>query len=153
MIISLVITLLLIVADQLTKVLVVNNLKPVGSQEIIGGFLEFRYSENSGAAFGIFQNNPLIFALITLVLISAIIVFYVKYKKHNTLSRISCVMAVAGGIGNLIDRLRLGYVIDFIHFYFFDYIFNFADCLVTVGVALLFVYIIFFMDRKEKTEK
>lgn len=153
MILALIMTLVLVAVDQVTKLLVVSYLKPIGTYQLIGGFLEFRYSENSGAAFGIFPDNPIFFAAVTVVLTLAIVLFLVKYKGHNLLSRVACLMAIAGGLGNLIDRIRLNYVIDFIHFSFFDYIFNFADCLVTVGVALLFIFVIFFMDKKEKTPK
>ncbi len=143
----------LMAIDQIIKLIVVGSLKPIGSFVLIPHFLEFTYSENSGAAFGMLQNNSIFFAAVTILVSALIFAFLIKYKHHNLLSKIACVMIIAGGLGNLIDRLRLRYVIDFIHFYFFGYIFNFADCLVTVGVALMVVFVIFFMDKIEKADK
>jgi signal peptidase II len=139
--------------DQIIKLAVVNLLKPIGTFVLIPHFLEFTYSENSGAAFGMLQNNSIFFAVLTIVISIVIFGFLVKYKHHNLLSKISCLMIIAGGLGNLVDRLRLHYVVDFIHFYFFNYIFNFADCLVTVGVALMVIYVVFFMEKLEKQDK
>lgn len=143
----------LMAVDQIIKLIVVSSLKPIGTFVLIPHFLEFTYSENSGAAFGMLQNNSIFFAVVTVLVSAVIFGFLVKYKHHNLLSKIACVMIIAGGLGNLIDRLRLRYVIDFIHFYFFGYIFNFADCLVTVGVALMVIFVIFFMDKMEKKDK
>ncbi len=143
----------LMAIDQIIKLIVVGSLKPIGTFVLIPHFLEFTYSENSGAAFGMLQNNSIFFAAVTVLVSALIFAFLIKYKHHNLLSKIACVMIIAGGLGNLIDRLRLRYVIDFIHFYFFGYIFNFADCLVTVGVALMVVFVIFFMDKIEKADK
>ena len=139
--------------DQIIKLAVVNLLKPIGTFVLIPHFLEFSYSENSGAAFGMLQNNSIFFAVLTIVISIVIFGFLMKYKHHNLLSKISCLMIIAGGLGNLVDRLRLHYVVDFIHFYFFNYIFNFADCLVTVGVALMVIYVVFFMEKLEKQDK
>ncbi len=153
MLLYLIVIAALMAIDQIIKLIVVGSLKPIGSFVLIPHFLEFTYSENSGAAFGMLQNNSIFFAAVTVLVSALIFAFLIKYKHHNLLSKIACVMIIAGGLGNLIDRLRLRYVIDFIHFYFFGYIFNFADCLVTVGVALMVVFVIFFMDKIEKADK
>lgn len=153
MILYIIILVALMAVDQIIKLAVVNLLKPIGTFVLIPHFLEFTYSENSGAAFGMLQNNSIFFAVLTIVISIVIFGFLVKYKHHNLLSKISCLMIIAGGLGNLVDRLRLHYVVDFIHFYFFDYIFNFADCLVTVGVALMVIYVVFFMEKLEKQDK
>ncbi len=153
MFIYLVVIAALMAVDQIIKLLVVTSLKPIDTYVLIPHFLEFNYSENSGAAFGMLQNNSIFFAVVTVLISAVIFGFLMKYKHHNLLSKTACVMIIAGGLGNLIDRLRLRYVIDFIHFYFFGYIFNFADCLVTVGVALMVIFVLFFMDKKEKADK
>ena len=153
MILYIIVLVALMAVDQIIKLAVVNLLKPIGTFVLIPHFLEFTYSENSGAAFGMLQNNSIFFAVLTIVISIVIFGFLVKYKHHNLLSKISCLMIIAGGLGNLVDRLRLHYVVDFIHFYFFDYIFNFADCLVTVGVALMVIYVVFFMEKLEKQDK
>lgn len=153
MILYIIILVALMAVDQIIKLAVVNLLKPIGTFVLIPRFLEFTYSENSGAAFGMLQNNSIFFAVLTIVISIVIFGFLVKYKHHNLLSKISCLMIIAGGLGNLVDRLRLHYVVDFIHFYFFNYIFNFADCLVTVGVALMVIYVVFFMEKLEKQDK
>jgi signal peptidase II len=145
---------LLIVAlaavDQIIKYIVVLYLKPIGSLNFINGFVEFRYIENTGAAFGIFANMTMVFSVMTLIICGLMLYFVFTYKKHNFITYTSSIMIIAGGIGNLIDRIFRGFVVDYIHVMFFDYIFNFADCLVTVGVVLLLVYLIFFYDKNKK---
>lgn len=142
---------LLTALDQLIKYLVVTYLKPIGSVTIIPGLLEFRYLENRGAAFGIFQNLTWFFAIATVIITTLITIYLIKNKPVHPLVRTSAIMIIAGGFGNLIDRIFLGFVVDFIHALFFDYIFNFADCLVVVGVCLFIIYTLFIM-KNEKPE-
>mgnify|MGYP003275679189 CR=1 FL=1 len=151
-IISLVLIAVLTAVDQLIKYLVVNNLKPVGSVMLIPNLLEFRYLENSGASFGMLQGFAWAFAAMTVVISAVIIYLLFKYKHHNFFTYSAAVLIVAGGIGNLIDRIFYGYVVDFIHVMFFDYIFNFADCMVVTGVILFLIHIIFFMDKPQKKD-
>ena len=146
---------LLTALDQIIKYLVVTYLKPVGSVTVIPGLLEFRYLENRGAAFGIFQNMTWFFAIATVIITVIITVYLIKNKPVHPLVRTSAIMIIAGGFGNLIDRIFLGFVVDFIHALFFDYIFNFADCLVVVGVCLFIIYTLFIMKdaKPEKAEE
>lgn len=139
-----------VLADQLIKLLVVNQLKPVGSIDVIPGFLDFTYVQNYGAAFGILQNQKWFFIVATSFVSLVIIVLLFTYKNHNLLSYAASVLIVGGGIGNLIDRIHLGYVVDYIHLSFFSPVFNFADCCVTVGTALLIIHVIFFAESKGK---
>ena len=130
---------ILVIADQLTKHLAVVRLKNQAAYNLINGILEFNYLENRGAAFGIFENMRWMFLLGTgLILVLAVFLFRRFPKKRKYLPFfISLTMIAAGGIGNLIDRLRLGYVIDFFYFSLIDFpVFNVADIYVTVGVAL-----------------
>ena len=119
-------------------------------------YIDFTYHGNDGAAFGILSSQTWIFVIITALVCIALIVGLFVYKKHTTLSRMACALIIAGGIGNLIDRVfNNGYVIDYIHVKFFPPIFNFADCCVSIGVVLLFIYVIFCTDslRKESSAK
>ena len=83
---------------------------------------------------------------ITILLIAGLFV----YKKHSACSIAASILIIGGGIGNLIDRIFLGYVVDYIHVSFFPPIFNFADCCVTVGTVLLMIHILFFLERKNE---
>ncbi|MFI3325794.1 MAG: signal peptidase II [Clostridia bacterium] len=136
--------------DQLIKLLIVTYLKPVGYKTLIDNLLELRYLENSGATFGMFQGNSLILAGISLIAIILILVISFKFKNHNFFTHFSTITIVAGGIGNLIDRVMFEYVIDYIHVMFFPYVFNFADSLVVLGAISLIIYVIFFEMKEQK---
>lgn len=144
---------LLLGFDQLTKYWVLKDLKPIGSITLIPGWLEFTYVENRGAAFGMLQNQYWLLVTITAV-VSAIIVFLLfTYKHHSFFSYAACAMVIAGGIGNnLLDRVMYGFVVDFIHVMFFDYVFNFADCCITVSAVFFVIHVLFFWKEKGKTE-
>ena len=139
--------LLLIVFDQIIKYLIVSNFN-IGEEKIlIDNFLKFIYIRNTGAAFGIFSGN-----IILLIGISLFLIFYIvkEMKKNidNNLSLLSFSLILGGAIGNLIDRVFRGYVVDFISFTLFKRemsIFNVADMYITIGVILLIIN----MLRKE----
>ena len=136
--------------DQFLKMLVITNLKPIGTVEFIPGLLSFSYVENFGVAFGMMSGMAwIIIALTTLVLVG-LLVYIFRYKYHTFLSYASCTLIVAGGIGNLIDRVAFGYVVDYIYVQFFPYVFNFADCCVVVGAVLFAVWYLFFKEKKEQ---
>lgn len=143
----------LVITDQLTKYMVVNMLMPVGSVPVIGDFFKFTYLENRGAAFGIFQNQRWIFIVLTFAILAVLLWISFKYEIKSKMLFASLVLVAAGGIGNLIDRIFLGYVIDFISFSFFPPIFNFADCCITVGAVMLLVSMIFIKNPAEKKIK
>lgn len=142
------VTLLIIAAlvgvDQLIKYFVTANLAVDESCMRIPGFIEIRYCRNYGGMMGTFDNMGKLLAAVT-VLIILVGLGAIIFKKIKPGFVYVCVtMILAGGIGNLIDRLALGYVIDYINVLFVDfYIFNFADCLVTVGAFLLIFYEIY----------
>ncbi len=141
----------LVVVDQIIKFLATTYIKPIGTLELIPGFLDFTYYGNDGAAFGILSSQTWIFIIVTALVCIVLIAGLFVYKKHTTLSRMACALIIAGGLGNLIDRVfNNGYVVDYIHFKFFPPIFNFADCCVTIGVVLLFIYIVFCSDSLRK---
>jgi len=144
-------TVLLVIADQITKYFTLNNLKPIGSVEILEGILSFTYVENRGAAFGIMQNARWIFITFTLITIVAIIVYIIRTKTKDKTLLTALSLILAGGIGNMIDRILRGFVVDMIEVTFIDYpVFNFADCCVVIGAILLGVYILFIYKEPKK---
>ena len=152
-IIALLLSAAVVAADQFIKMLVIQNLKPIGKITAIHGFLDFFYLENRGAAFGILQNQRWFFVVITLTISAAIIVALFRYNDHEFFSYAASILIVGGGIGNLIDRFVRGYVIDYISVSFFPPIFNFADCCVTVGTVCLIIHILFFVEKDQNREK
>ena len=141
------ITILIVVLDQISKYIAVKYLKGNSPYIIIKNFFQLYYVENYGAAFGILQNRKFFFVIITSIVIAAIIFFLVKspYNLNKTM-RISLAILLGGSIGNLIDRIRLGYVVDFISVKFgkgYDFpVFNIADIAVVVGTSLIMIMIL-----------
>lgn len=132
----------LAVIDQVIKYLVLENLKPVGYMSLIDNFFSLAYVENRGIAFGMFQGMFWFFSLMTIVFIGIFIFMIVKKVFQGRLFYISCALIIGGGIGNLIDRIFRGYVIDFLSFSFFSPVFNFADCCVTIGAFLMVIAVV-----------
>lgn len=146
---------LCIILDQLTKFWAFGTLKLSHSIPIIKDFFHFTYCENRGAAFGVLQNQLWLFALITIVVIGAVIYFMIKKKPKNKILIISLTLLTGGALGNFIDRVFRGFVVDFLDFCLINFpIFNVADCFVVIGAILLAVYILFlspdFPDEKKK---
>ncbi len=150
-IIALVAVALLVAADQITKLLISSHFEVGQSMHVIKGLLDFTYVRNRGAAFGMLSNQRWIFLVMTTVIIAGVVYLWYKDFITHITGRIAAVLIVAGGIGNMIDRLWLGYVVDFIDVSpLFDFaVFNVADCCVTVGAVFMAVYIIFFLDDKK----
>ena len=146
LIIDVVIMCLLIVADQYTKALAVVMLKDKPAIPIISGILEFNYLENRGAAFGMMQNQKIFFIFVAVIILGCIIYMLVKApaQKKYVILHILLVFIAAGAIGNMIDRLSLNYVVDFIYIKAINFpIFNVADIYVTVSTILLAIVLIF----------
>ena len=152
---NLIITILLILLDQITKFICLQKLKPIGSLKIIENFFYLTYVENRGAAFGILQGARYIFIFLT---ISVLIICFYYYKKipknkFELLTKASLTLIISGAIGNLIDRIFRGFVIDMFHFIFWgnDFaVFNMADIFVVLGTFLLAVVILFNDIKKDK---
>ena len=144
-----------VLADQLTKALVVANIPLGGHVAFLPGFLDFTYVRNTGAAFSSFEGMQWLFALIFLVFTLGI--FYEYFRKRMPFSNFERWMIAAiyaGGLGNMIDRLRLGYVVDMIETQFMEFpVFNVADCFITCGCIALFVSLGFFNKEFWKEEK
>ena len=149
-ILSCVSILLLIGLDQWTKMLAVSALQQGGSFQVIPGLLEFTYVQNYGAAFGMLQNKTLFFLILTGICILVFIGILFAYKKHTPLTYAVCVLIIAGGIGNFIDRVRQSYVVDFFYFELINFpIFNVADIYVTTAAVALIVLVIFFYKDED----
>lgn len=144
---------LLIIADQIIKIFTIKYLAPSGSFVVLKNILSFTYVENRGAAFGILQDGRWFFIIVTIVILTVLSVYIRKHQNKDVFFNLSVSLIYAGAIGNFIDRLFRGYVVDMIHATFIDFpVFNFADCLIVVGVILLYVYILFF-DKEVKTDE
>ena len=141
---------LLIALDQIIKGWALNFLQYKGSISVIDNVFNLTYVENRGAAFGLFQNNQWVF--IAVALIASIIGLYFLHsnKISSKLGKLSVVLIIAGALGNLIDRIRLDYVVDYFDFVFiWNYVFNLADFFIVVGTILLCIYVII-SDNKQK---
>ncbi|HAY74028.1 MAG TPA: signal peptidase II [Ruminococcaceae bacterium] len=143
-------------ADQLIKLVVERNLQPIGTAEFINGFIGWNYVRNTGAAFGSFSQSTTLLTVVTGAVILAGIILIATKKIKSKFYLTCAVLIISGGLGNLIDRIFRGYVVDFIDVQFTDFaVFNFADILVTVGSIALMIYVIvdIFRDRKKSGEK
>ncbi len=141
-----------IALDQLTKYLAVEHLRPIGSLPLWRGVLHLTYVENRGAAFGMLADNRWVFMIVSTVALSALLVyFYFFTRRYTYLGTVALAMIVSGGIGNMIDRTALGYVVDFIDFTLINFaVFNFADTIVCVGAGLLVLAILLDADKKKE---
>ena len=136
----------LIGGDQFTKHLISSSMQLGQSQAVIDNLFYFTYAHNTGVAWGMLAGHLWLFIIVALVSAVLMIVFFKRTHKEEVLTRFGLVLTFAGMIGNLIDRMVLGYVRDFIDVMIFNYnfpIFNIADMAVVIGVALIIIEIIF----------
>lgn len=142
----------LVYLDQITKALAVKHLKDKPAYILIDGVFELHYLENRGAAFGMLQNQKVLFVVIAAVMLVVISYMLVKLprNKHYAALEILLVLIAAGAVGNLIDRVSQNYVVDFFYFKLINFpIFNVADIYVSVSCVLLAVLLIFFYKEKD----
>ena len=154
---------IILVLDLVSKEYVCKYLFTMPNQEadFMKGFIDFYYIENTGAGFGVLSGNTLALSIITIIVVAGIMVFLMLAQNQNEWLRISLIFVSAGGIGNVVDRLGLGYVRDFLKFTFWPQfaVFNVADAFVTVGAFMLIVVLIIMLfqegqkSRKEFEEK
>lgn len=144
---SILIVALLVILDQGAKLLTVLKLKGNSAFPVFKGIFELTYVENTGVAFGIFANKqygPILLSILTGIIFLLILYFWYKLpltKKYDTI-RFVLLFLIAGALGNLIDRVRLGYVIDMLHFYWFEFpVFNLADIYVVAGSLILILLV------------
>lgn len=135
--------------DQITKLLVTQNIALYSKVEVLPGLVHLTHVRNVGAAFSILQGKQWLFLLIFVVLTAALAWEFSKKRMPFATVERWCLAAVwAGGLGNMIDRLRLGYVVDMIEVEFISFpVFNVADCFITCGCILLGVHLVLF-NRK-----
>jgi signal peptidase II len=150
----LIISILIVAIDQISKYIVVQNIKPDQMIPVIDKFFYLTLHRNPGAAWGILQNSRLLF-LIIIPVISVVVVYYL-FKSSHWLLKLALAMILGGAIGNYIDRLFIGKVTDFLLFYIGSYpfpIFNAADMAVTGGTILLAIYMLFVYKEPQKKGK
>lgn len=146
----LLLSLIVVVIDQLIKLNVVQHLRVGESKTIIPNILSFYYLRNNGAAWNIFSGQMYFFYLISVIAIIAVLYFLFNPKYKSKTFDIGLALILGGIIGNFIDRVRLHYVVDMMQLDFINFnIFNFADSCITVGVMLVFIYLLF-IDGKDK---
>jgi len=146
---------LIVAADQLTKYLVVTNIPLHAQVEFIPNVLGLTYVKNTGAAFSSFQGMQWLFAIIFAVFTVAVVWEYIKKAMPFTKFDRWCIAAIyGGGLGNMIDRIRFGHVVDMIETQFMDFpVFNVADCFITCGCIALIAHLILFNRAFWKEEK
>lgn len=142
----LLIVLAVIAMDQIVKIMIVSKVMPIGEIVVIKHFFSLNYVENYGIAFGMFKNKTLFF--IVTVFIIAIVISYLIFKlcKKHIYVTICLSMILGGAMGNQIDRIRLGYVVDYLSFSIFPPVFNLADSAVVVGAFLLGIIVLLDKD-------
>ena len=145
----------IVAADQFTKFVTVANIPLHGHVDFMPGFLGFTYVRNTGAAWSSFEGMIWLFALIFIVLTVAIVWEFSKNRMGFTTLERWCIVAIyGGGLGNMIDRLRLGFVVDMIETEFMNFpVFNVADCFITCGCILLLIHLFLFNKEFWKEEK
>lgn len=146
---------LLTAFDQLTKYMITSSFELYESKMVIQNILSFTYIRNTGVAWGMFQGKRIIFLVLTAVVL--LFCFYIfaniaEQKKYRLL-RIALIVLVSGAVGNMIDRIKLGYVVDFFCVEFIDFpIFNVADIFVVVSMIGIFLLIMFKYNNEEFDE-
>ena len=157
LIISTLIMVGIVALDQITKILVVENIPLHTSVEVIPNIFRFTYIKNDGAAFGMLDNARWVFMIFSSIAIIGVLGYLFIKKPKSKLLCISLAFVVGGGVGNMIDRFRLGYVIDFLDFCAFPklwmWTFNVADSFVVVGAGMLMLWMVLDLIREMKEEK
>lgn len=147
------ITGLLIGIDQITKIWAQTQLHQADRViPVIDGVFEFHYAENTGVAFSLLEGHRWIFIPVTIFVGGMILLMMLRSPlRRYRLFQVTCVLILSGAIGNLIDRIAYGYVIDFLYFRLIDFpVFNFADCCVVIGSILLFIFVLFVMKEDDE---
>ncbi|MBE7355216.1 signal peptidase II [Staphylococcus haemolyticus] len=150
-IISLIVAIAILIIDQVTKRIIATTMNIGDSYEIIPNFLNITSHRNNGAAWGILSGKMGFFYIITIVILIVLVLFYIKEAKYNLFMQVAISLLFAGALGNFIDRLVNGEVVDFVDTNIFGYdfpIFNVADSSLTIGV--LFIIIALLKDANSK---
>lgn len=154
--VSTVVIAILVILDQVIKLLVETYLRPIGSKMIFPGFLQLRYLQNDGAMMGMMDGRTTVMTVLAVICMIAVLFVIYSGWLTSKIDYVCVVLIAAGGFGNIIDRIARGYVVDYIEALFVDfYVFNFADCLITCAAITIIIYQIYclFNDRKKEKEK
>lgn len=146
---------LLTAFDQLTKFMITGSFELYESRPLINGVFSLTYIRNAGVAWGMFQGRRILFIILTAIaLLFAFKIYYnVSENRKYIPVRICLILLISGALGNMIDRIRFGYVVDFLDFELISFpVFNVADMMVVVGMILLFILIIFKYEDEEFNE-
>ena len=151
MLITCILAIIAVAVDQYTKFLAVTNLgTESASIPVFEGIFHLTYVKNTGAAFGIFQNGNAVLTVVMALILAGIVGVYIAVKPRHITAKIAAGLVMGGAVGNLIDRLTRGFVVDFFDVRFINYpVFNVADSCVVVGAVLICIYMLFF-DKKIK---
>lgn len=142
----------LVILDQWTKYEVVMNLKNKPDLDVIEGVFELTYLENRGASFGMLQDKVWLFVIFTTIVLVLMVIIYIRLPKNKRFTplRVTMILLFAGAFGNFIDRIRIGYVVDMFHFYWFEFpVFNVADICVVIASALLIILMLFYYKDED----
>lgn len=154
-ILPILITALLVAIDQGTKLWALQSLKPIHNMTLVEGFMDLTFVENRGVAFGMFAGQRWFILLLTGAIVGVLVYYYrnMPCTKEYGWVRGALLLVLGGAIGNIIDRIFRGYVVDFFEFTFFEWpVFNVADIYVVAGVILL-MFLILFVIKEEPVEK
>lgn len=149
---SLIVAIVTLIIDQLTKKVITATMNIGDSYEVIPHFLNITSHRNNGAAWGILSGKMGFFYIITLIILAILIIFYIKETKYNVFMQVAISLLFAGALGNFIDRLFNGEVVDFIDTNIFGYdfpIFNIADSSLTIGVIFVIIALVKDATKKE----
>lgn len=151
---SILLLIVLVAGDQLLKYWTVSHLALGESASFLPGFMRLTRLHNYGAAWSSLSGKTAILLVITVLLMAAVVVLLLKKIVRHPLGVTACLLILSGGIGNMIDRVLRGYVVDMFELTVFEYpVFNLADCFVVVGAVLGAVYYLWFYDKYDKKEK
>ena len=143
-----------ILVDQIVKIIISSTMDVGETIPVIKDIFHFTYIRNEGAAFGMLSEHRWVFMIISSVAIVAMCIYLFKFCKERMLTRIGIALVIGGGIGNMIDRIFLGYVVDMIDCRFIDfYIFNVADSCVCVGAGIVFLGVLLDTIKEIKENK
>lgn len=142
-----------LITDQLSKFFTVYCLNEYQSVNVIDNILSFTHVHNTGGPWSMLDDKPLVFIILTIIILVLGIYYFWKNKPTHILEKLSVAMIAGGALGNFTDRIFRGYVVDMIDVNFFDYpVFNLADCYIVIGAVLMCIYVIFIYKDKDKTE-
>lgn len=140
-----------VILDQLTKAIVVSQMALYEEVPFLPGLIRFYHTRNTGAAFSMFSDNRWVFMVFSVIAMMIMTYLLVKFHGRHWLLSVSLAAVLGGGIGNMIDRVLSGYVVDFLDFQFMKFaVFNVADIFVTCGSVALAVYILFIEPKVER---